>query len=398
MAARWPQAAKILVVALSVRIITVLYHNYVGPLPDSAADAVWFERLAWRWAQGGFVEAFGRFTGPNSYFISWVLALLYSVTDRSVMMAQSVSLLFGMGTVFLGWLLARKLWGGKIASKAGWALALFPTLILYSALILREAYAWLFLLVALHGVVDWAKGGGLRSMALALFGFVGAGFFHGAMLVGALVFVFILIGNSFTRTLKALSCARFDPISFVTLIVAIIGLGSFLSGAVTVPKLGTFEQAMDPKQIIRVIGNYTRESSEIEESARYPSWSVPNSVAELIYKAPIRVTYFTLAPFPWDVRLPRHLIGLIDGVLYAALVFFIWRHRKVIWADRAARAVVLILAGYFLVFGLIVSNFGTGVRHRAKFAAALIVLAAPLLPRIRFLSNLSARSSNEKIR
>jgi hypothetical protein len=64
------------------------------------------------------------------------------------------------------------------------------------------------------------------------------------------------------------------------------------------------------------------------------------------------------------------------------LAFLIWRNRKSIWSDRATRAVLLILFAYLFVFGLVVGNFGTGIRHRAKFVAGLIVSAAPLLPKL----------------
>jgi hypothetical protein len=387
---RLPRAAKILWSAFGIRVLAILFGFYVMPLPDSGADAVSFEQEAWQLAQLGFFGVLAEFSGLSSYFISWLLAVLYSLTDRSLLMAQSVSLLFGMGTVFLGWLLARKLWGNKIASKAGWVLALFPTLILYSALTMREAYVWFFLLVALHGVVDWAKTGRFRAIALAVFGFFGATFFHGAMIVGAFVFALILLGNALIRIASTLSRGRVHPFSWVVLVLAIAASGVFVSGTVTVPKLGSFDQAIDMERLVKRIDRSTRGLGG-EDGAAYPQWTAPTSPVELIYKAPIRATYFTLAPFPWDVRKSSHLIGLFDGFLYTALVFLIWRCRKVIWEDRAARAIVLILVGYLLVFGMAIGNFGTGVRHRAKFVAAVIVLAAPLMPRIRFFS----RSSEE---
>ena len=34
---------------------------------------------------------------------------------------------------------------------------------------------------------------------------------------------------------------------------------------------------------------------------------------------------------------------------------------------------------YIFVFGIGVGNFGTGIRHRSKFAVIFILLAAPLL-------------------
>lgn len=393
LALRWPMAGLILMVALAVRIAAILFGYFVAPLPDSGADARTFERVAWEWGQDGFVVALDHFTGPNSYFISWILAVLYSVTDRSLLMAQSVSLLFGMGTVFMGWLLARKLWGDSVAAKAGWVLALFPALILYSALTMREAYVWFFLLVALYGVVGWARSGGLKPIALVMVGFTGATFFHGAMIVGALVFLLVIGFSALARTFKALSRARVHLLSVVLVAGAAIGGGLFVSGAISVPKLGDFERATDFERIVLMTASATRGSGG-EEGASYPEWTVPNTPLEILYKGPVRAAYFTFSPFPWDVRSARHLIGLLDGLLYVALVFLIWRNRKAIWADRASRTIVLILGAYLLVFGLAIGNFGTGIRHRAKFVAALILLAAPLIPRLLLFGRKSFKTSD----
>ena len=90
-------------------------------------------------------------------------------------MAKSISLFFGVGTVFLGWKIANILWDSKTANKVGWIIALFPSLILYSALVMREAYisfffCWLFM------VVDWANTQSLKSIIIAMLGFVGVHF------------------------------------------------------------------------------------------------------------------------------------------------------------------------------------------------------------------------------
>ena len=386
LALRWPMAGKLLVVALAVRVAAILFGYFVAPLPDSGADARSFERLAWVWSQGGFFEALGHFTGPHSYFISWILAVLYSLTDRSLLMAQSVSLLFGMGTVFMGWLLARKLWGEQIAGRAGWILALFPTLILYSALTMREAYVWFFVLVAFYGVAVWARSGGMKAIVTAVLGFIGATFFHGAMIVGAVVFLGVVVFSAARRLLKALSRSRVHLLSVLSLVVAGIAIGVLVVGAFSVPKIGTFEEAIDLHRLVAMTASSTRDSGG-EVGASYPEWMVPRSPMELLYKAPVRTVYFAFAPFPWDVKSLRHFIGLFDAVLYMTLAFLIWRNRRVIWADRASRTILLVLAAYFIVFGLAVGNFGTGIRHRAKFVAVLIVLAAPMLPKLVFRKN-----------
>lgn len=128
--------------------------------------------------------------------------------------------------------------------------------------------------------------------------------------------------------------------------------------------------------------------SDGEIGASFPEWTKISTVPELLVKLPARVAYFVYAPFPWDVNKPAHLIGLLDGILYLLLTVFIWRNRAMIWADPAARAILFILVAYIVVFSFGVGNFGAGIRHRAKFVAGFIILAAPLLPMLRFGSSL----------
>ncbi|MDR9390364.1 MAG: hypothetical protein RI549_08435, partial [Wenzhouxiangella sp.] len=254
---------------------------------------------------------------------------------------------------------------------------------LHSALILREAYITFFVLVALYGVVGWARLGGHKPLIVALLGFVGAAFFHGGMIVGAVAFLGVVGLTALRRLLQTFSNSRVHLLSISLMVAAGIGLGLFISGAISLPKIGTFQEAIDLERLVIITQQSTR-SSDATGGAAYPAWLVVNSPAELLYKAPIRAVYLVFAPFPWDVRSPGHLIGLFDALLYVALVFLIWKNRKIIWADRAMRAIVVVLAAYLVVFGLAVGNFGTGIRHRAKFVAALIALAAPRIKRLRF--------------
>ena len=106
-----------------------------------------------------------------------------------------------------------------------------------------------------------------------------------------------------------------------------------------------------------------------------------DSNIELIYKIPLRSVYFIFSPFPWDVKKPSHLLGVLDSFLYMILVYLIFRNIKVIWNDPALRIILIILISYIIIFGVGVSNFGSGIRHRSKFVIEFILLAAPLIPR-----------------
>ena len=91
LASRHSSIAVVLLVAFAARAAAALFHFYVAPLPDRGADAVSLEHLAWEWSQEGLMEALGPFSGPGSSFYPWLMALLYAVTDRNLLMLQGVS-------------------------------------------------------------------------------------------------------------------------------------------------------------------------------------------------------------------------------------------------------------------------------------------------------------------
>jgi len=115
-----------------------------------------------------------------------------------------------------------------------------------------------------------------------------------------------------------------------------------------------------------------------------PEWTKIYSAIEILYKAPIRSMYFVFAPFPWDVKEIRHLIGMFDGFFYMYFVYLIMSNIKNIWKDHSLRIILVILLAYIFVFGFGVGNFGTSIRHRSKFVIIFILLAAPLIKKVIF--------------
>ena len=372
-ASRYSGLIKIFYVALIIRIFILLIGHYITPLPDSTADAQSFEGSAWHFAREGFFSIFNYYRGPDPYFISFFISIPYSLFGRSILMAQSFSLLFGMGSILLGWLIAKKLWNNRIANTVGWTMALFPSLVLYSVLIMREAYICFFILVAMYGVVDWVRTDKLKSIIVATIGFIGATFFHGAMLTGLMAFTIIVGISSLKKFFKSLINYRINIKILMFLLLIGVGSGIYLSGKIYVPYLGDAKQTFNVDFILKKTVLNTR------GTASWPKWTIPTSPSELLYKSPIRSIYFISAPFPWDVKEIRHLIGMFDAFLYIYLTFLILKNFKVIWRDPVLKVILIILVCYVIVYGIGVGNFGTGIRHRSKFTAMFILLAAPWL-------------------
>ena len=140
-----------------------------------------------------------------------------------------------------------------------------------------------------------------------------------------------------------------------------------------VPYLGNLEYLID----IEVITN--KSVVNVAGVAAYPEWTKAKNISELIYKIPIRGVYFVFAPFPWNVTQTRHIIGMLDGLLYMSLAFIILMNIKKIWSNFTLRIIFIILISYIAIFSIGVGNFGTGIRHRSKFAFIFIFLAAPFV-------------------
>lgn len=373
---RWQEISKIIFVALLIRILFLIINNYFFYLPDGDMDALNFEARAWNWSKDGFLNTFNYYKGPDAYFISFFYSIPYSLFGRSILMLQSISILFGLGSVFLGWLLAKKLWGNQTAKKVGWTIALFPSIVSYSVLTMREVYIGFFLILAMHGIVNWVRDRDLKSIILTIFSFIGATFFHGASIIGLFVFAAFVTLDSIKKTFKLLKAKIINIKLLMIIIISSVVFVLYVSNKIHIPYLKTFNKTINT-QHLRLLMNLNTKGD-----AAYPDWLKIESDIEFLYKSPVRAIYFVFSPFPWDVKKSTHLVGVFDGCLYMTLVYLIFRNRKTIWKDPALRIILLTLLCYFIIFGIGVSNFGTAIRHRIKFVVGLIILAGPLIPKL----------------
>jgi hypothetical protein len=83
----------------------------------------------------------------------------------------------------------------------------------------------------------------------------------------------------------------------------------------------------------------------------------------------------------------NQLLGLIDSGLYIYLFYNIYKIFKLKYKPLNLSSIFVILGFIFVVYSWGVSNYGTGLRHRAKFVPVLIALAAVRLPRIKIQDN-----------
>ena len=264
---KWPVVSRIIYVALFVRIVFILIGHYITPLPDSTKDAAGLEQLAWSYGQNGFDNAISLFPGINSFFFSWSIGVLYSIFGRSILLAQSIGLFFGVISVFLAWFISEKIWDSQTAIKVGWIVALFPSLVLYSVLPLREVYQGFFLLVAFIGIFYWVKQDSNKYVLLATAGFIGATFFHGALILGGILFLLIVFLINVKKMFNSIIYSRLNIKAFLITILAVIILQFFFLNKIYIPKIGYFKDLnlgfVLSELSARMVGDASMENGQI---------------------------------------------------------------------------------------------------------------------------------------
>ena len=223
-------------------------------------------------------------------------------------------------------------------------------------------------------------------------GFICASLFHGAMMVGGIAFLGIIVISISKKFLRLLLNYRLNIKHLIILMPVTIIVLSFVSNEFSIEYLGTFERLTNINYLINKTAMATR------GVASWPEWTIINSPIEMIYKGPIRALYIVFAPFPWDVTKFKHLIGMLDAFLFMYLSFLIFKNRKVIWNDPSLKVILAILLSYIFVFGIGVGNFGTGIRHRSKFVVLFILLAAPLIKKLVFIKKKKNLSITKNIK
>lgn len=364
----WP-----ILLALFFRIGTALIHRYVFPLPQGSADALVFDRVALNWADKyGCLGFFEHYDPSASYVYSSVVATIYACVDYVPFSIQIINALFGVyGIIFLA-LASKEIWGAYYARRVALVLAIFPFLIIFSSVGLREAFIFFGFSGGVYYLTLFHSSKGRVYIIFSIIMFQFAALFHGAM---ALAIGAVVLGLTVKPMAQPHQTRQQFGIAFASFLVmlVIIVVGSFYSySQLSIHKLGELEE-LSIGQIADIAASRSR------GDAAYLSGLSINSFMDFVLQSPLRVFYFLFSPFPWNLSNPLHLIGFFDGVFYLTIFYWCFKYRNVVFRHPAAMQILILVLVLAFAFSFGTSNFGTATRHRAKFVLAILVVAAPCL-------------------
>jgi len=376
---------NILMLALILRMVAALVHLYLFKLPVGLHDAVAFEQIAWDIvvdADGVFHDLLNSYQRHVRYNYSWgyafFLSVLYYVFGREPIILQSVSVFIGVLVVFMTWKITLRVWGNEAAGKrAAFLVAIFPPMIMYSAVTMREIIIIFFIQLALILIIEYLHSEKIKKLMLSMGAVLPHFFLHNPAIIGLMIgYVYVLYPRfkryvfSFFRG-KAVGLAVVVGGVFVTLLL-MSSIEGLLRSGITVGYIGNVSEfGLDN------IVSYTRNTNY--GNAVYPDFVVPDDVSGLFYLFPARLMYFLYSPFPWDIYSPRHIVGMVDALLYVYLTYVLLSNWSSIRGNKAALFCVFLFIVLVSIYSFGVGNFANAMRHRLKFMFLLLIAVSPFI-------------------
>lgn len=310
--------------------------------PDSAA----FWEFAMRTGQGRFAAVNG---------------VVFYVFGSVPYLMIAVAALAGAFTVILSGRIAATVGGPTAGRIAAWMVALFPSLVLWSSLNLRDPYLVLAIVGAVWATVRLKDSfGPIRLVQVGICLVVIAVFRDYLFAVVASgIAVGLLLGSRGNRVGSLLGAALVAAVLVIA--VGRIGVGGWGLADVNLAEI----QAM-------------RDNFGWGASSAYLVGYDISTVEGLSTFLPLGLAYFLFAPFPWMARGLLQSITIPEMLLWYFLMPHVARGVRFVWGtNRREMWVLIALAGAMaLTYALISGNMGTAYRHRAQVLPLLLVFAS----------------------
>ena len=362
--------ATILLVAFSMRTALTLVDSFLFRLPG-ASDGIWWDIGAAYMARDGVAGTF-QYMRTGHFFYKFFIAFMYALFDRSPLMVKGINVLLGTLMVKTTWqlsvLLGRDERRGRVVA---WLMALCPSLIYFSSVLLREVAVAYPLLLSIVYLTRWYEERKNWQILAAIAALIISMIFHSGSVAVLLFGGIWLVGNWF----RSIVAGHFRHLGRNTLALA---LGVAVVIAVLASGFGL--DKFNGLEAGGVDTLTTRQEGFAHGRTAYLEDLHAGSPLDLVWQAPIRIVYFLFAPFPWMLSSGSDLFGVLDSLLFAALVVQALRHRRDLVRAPRIMVVLGVFSAMAMVFAIGVSNYGTALRHRNKMLPLLIaaVISIPV--------------------
>ena len=257
----------------------------------------------------------------------------------------------------------------------------WPTVLLNTAITIREAYESLFLLVSVYYAVQFHFTGKgkyllLCTVSTALFGFTHKGMLIYSVLLLPMLAYWPLTVSSQRRYRRNrsvhLSVLLLCLLLATSALPVVVSKSSDISGMFLVARLSQGD-------VTQVVSEYQNDLGGAGGRSDYGPLLDSSNPVVFLATAVQSMVYFWVTPFPWWVRTAKDLFGSMEGMLRLLLIAcaLITLYRGNTRVRRTQSLLVAIFVSISFVWALGTANYGTAMRHNIPGYGILLVAALP---------------------
>ncbi len=354
---------RLALAALALRLLLVLVVQFRFSPYFFAPDAQAYERIGREisnyWSGEGFApRAIREGWRPGYYHLN---AVFYSAFGDSRLALVVINMFAGVWTALFTFYLTKEFLPVASAKVAALLTGVFPSLVLWSVLNIRDSLATLCTVMLVLYAIRLTK----RFQPYDLWAFLGALLGLGLLrdYMAFLVLLGLVIGSvTAVRPDRMFATMLFGTIAAVALTYLADQVGLFSS----IRPEGLLETA----QILR---------SGLQQGAvsAFGVGADTGTIGAALRYIPIGASFLLFAPFPWDIQSTLQATAMGETLLWYPLFLLSILGFRISFRDRLPAALVpvsvllVVVSSYALVEG----NFGTAYRHRAQIMPLFFIFS-----------------------
>ena len=358
---RW--LVRLALAALALRLLLVLVVQFRFSPYFFAPDAQAYERIGREisnyWSGEGFApRAIREGWRPGYYHLN---AVFYSAFGDSRLALVVINMFAGVWTALFTFYLTKEFLPVASAKVAALLTGVFPSLVLWSVLNIRDSLATLCTVMLVLYAIRLTK----RFQPYDLWAFLGA--LLGLSLLRDYMAFLVLLG----LVIGSVTAVRPDRM-FATML-----FGTIAAVALTylADQVGLFssirpEGLLETAQILR---------SGLQQGAvsAFGVGADTGTIGAALRYIPIGASFLLFAPFPWDIQSTLQATAMGETLLWYPLFLLSILGFRISFRDRLPAALVpvsvllVVVSSYALVEG----NFGTAYRHRAQIMPLFFIFS-----------------------
>jgi len=361
-------AALLVRMALATAIFVFRLQDFFG------GDAITYDFFGQAQLQGWWGDKYNQ-SIANKFVVGgegsgwgmvYLVAAVYALVGRNMLAVQLMNAVLGAVTAVIIYLCAHQVFKNvKVARVAAFAVAFYPSLVLWSSQGLKDGPIVFLLALAILCTLKLGEKLSLKYVAVLAFALLG--------LVALRFYVFymicVAIGGAFALGMQRVSATSFARqfAVIVLLGLALTYIGVIRSASVQFGRYGSMEQLQR-----------TRSDLAANAASGFGKDVDVSTTEGAISTIPVGVLYLLFAPFPWQLTSLRQSITLPEMVIWWAsfplLILGLWYAIK--YRLRMISPILIFTVMLTLAYSVVQGNVGTAYRQRAQVLVFYFIFVA----------------------